>query len=182
MQATVGGSDPGVLVSIYGEFAPMAANLIKLGYLWTQVLAKKAAMEASRKVALTATHSLVLGGTGSVGGAATVAAANSWNLLGWTLGTALVGAHQDTPHSVTWGCYKPIIGDVSSEASETKPITLAALAAHPQVQKVSIECISPTSLLPLVRVVNLAGEHYILQGVQLPWGDIGYHAERVDDE
>jgi hypothetical protein len=113
--------------------------------------------------------------------AAGVAAANMWNPAGWILGGVLIGARQHTSPAVTWGCYKPIIGEVDTQETSIKPITFADLAAHPVVRRVFISASAASANLPEVEVENKAGQRYLLQGVVLPWGSVVYHAERIDE-
>jgi len=70
--------------------------------------------------------------------ATSVALTNVWNRVGWAVGAVLVGASQHTSQAVTWGCYKPIIGEVETNETSIKPMTLAKLAAHPEVRRVFI--------------------------------------------
>jgi hypothetical protein len=149
------------------------------------VAANQAAIASGVAVnaAIAGTPALVVGGTGGAAttAATTVAAANSWNPVGWMLGAVLVGADQCAPRTVTRGCYKPIIGEGGNEAMSAEPITFAALAGHPKVQRVSVGACAASAGFPEVEVGNTAGEHYLLRGVALPWGGAAYHAERVDN-
>jgi len=104
-----------------------------------------------------------------------------WNPVGWAIGGVLVGASQRTSQAVTWGCYKPIIGEVDTKETSTKPITFADLAAHPEVRRVFVCASAASANLPDVEVENRAGQCYLLQGVVLPWGSAAYHAERIDE-
>lgn len=82
---------------------------------------------------------------------------------------------------MTWGCYKPIIGEVDTQETSINPITFADLAAHPAVRQVFV-CASAASVnLPDVEVENRAGQYYLLRGVVLPWESAAYHAERIDE-
>lgn len=111
--------------------------------------------------------------------AAGVAAANVWNPAGWAIGAVLIGADPHASRAVTWGCYKPIIGEVDTKEKPIKPITFADLAAHPEVRRVFIFASTASANLPEVEVENKAGQHYLLQGVVLPWGSVAYHAEQI---
>ncbi|KXS94841.1 hypothetical protein AC578_3671 [Pseudocercospora eumusae] len=104
-----------------------------------------------------------------------------WNPVGWVVGGVLVGASQQTSGLVTWGCYKPIIGEADTKETSIKPITLAALAVHPEVLQVSVSASTGSANLPDVEVKNRAGQCYKLRGVLLPWGSAAYHAERIDE-
>lgn len=107
--------------------------------------------------------------------------ANFWNPVGWFIGGILVGASQRTSQAVTWGCYKPIIGEVDTKETSIKPITFADLAAHPKVRRVFVCASAASANLPDVEVENRAGQYYLLRGVVLPWGSAAYHAERIDE-
>jgi hypothetical protein len=149
-----------------------------------QVIARALGKKAATTVVSNAVNAAVVSaGTGSTATttAATVAAVNSWNPVGFILGTILVGAGQCAPGTVTWSCYKPIIGEVDYEAMLVEPITLAALVAHPKVQQVSVGTRAASAGLPEVEVDNTARERYLLRGVALPWGGAAYHAERVNN-
>jgi len=137
--------------------------------------------------AIAGAPALVAGATGAGGAttaAATAAVANSWNPVGWLIGTILVGASQctSTSQTVTWGCYKPIIDEADNESTSAGPITLAALASHSKVQRISVGLCASSAGLPEVKLTNTAGELYLLRGIPLPWGGAAYHAERIDNE
>jgi hypothetical protein len=114
----------------------------------------------------------------ATGVASTVAATNFWNPVGWALGAVIVGAREIAPQIITWDCYKPIIHE--DQQKPTKPMLLAALAAHPMVSKVEIATKATPTHLPDVEIENVAGELYLLRGVMLPWGAVAYHAEKTE--
>jgi hypothetical protein len=168
---------------LFGEAAPVVASISEGLFAAAEAEAALASALASG-AASQAVPALVVGGT--AGGAATttattIATANSWNPVGWIIGTVLVGASQCSPY-VTWGCYKPIIGEAGNEVMSVEPITLATLAAHPKVQQISVGVCAASAGLPEVEVANTAGERYLLRGVVLPWGGAAYHAERISHE
>ncbi|KAH7314033.1 hypothetical protein BKA65DRAFT_515940 [Rhexocercosporidium sp. MPI-PUGE-AT-0058] len=133
-----------------------------------------ATAEAALAVAIAAENAAIA--------AAGVTAANVWNPAGWIIGAVLVGASEHTSWAVTWGCYKPIIGEVDTQESSIKPITFADLAAHSEVRRVFIRASTASANLPEVEVENKAGQYYLLRGVVLPWGSVAYHAERISKE
>jgi hypothetical protein len=143
-------------------------------------LAAAAAAEAAGALAVA---EVALGAAIAADSAATaaagVAAANIWNPAGWIIGAVLIGASPQTSRAVTWGCYKPIIGEVDTKETSIKPITLADLAAHHEVRRISICASTASANLPEVEVENKAGQRYLLQGVNLPCGSVAYHAERI---
>ncbi|KAH8800460.1 hypothetical protein F5884DRAFT_810511 [Xylogone sp. PMI_703] len=104
-----------------------------------------------------------------------------WNPVGWTIGGVLVGASQPTSQVVTWGCYKPIIGEIDAKETSIKPIAFADLAGHPEVRRVSVFANAATANLSNVEVENRAEQYYLLRGVILPWGSAAYHTEPIDD-
>ncbi|KAG4428075.1 hypothetical protein IFR05_016442 [Cadophora sp. M221] len=133
-----------------------------------------ATAEAALAVAIAAENAAIA--------AAGVTAANVWNPAGWIIGAVPVGASEHTSWAVTWGCYKPIIGEVDTQESSIKPITFADLAAHLEVRRVFIRASTASANLPEVEVENRAGQYYLLRGVVLPWGPVAYHAERISKE
>lgn len=158
---------------------------IQLAVTTTATEAALAAAAAAEAAGALAAAELALGAAVAAETAATaaagVAAANIWNPAGWIIGAVLVGASQHTSRAVTWGCYKPIIGEVDTKETSTKPMLFANLAAHPEVRRVFV-CASATSAnLPDVEVENKAGQRYLLRGVVVPWGSAAYHAERIDE-
>jgi hypothetical protein len=110
------------------------------------------------------------------------AAANVWNPVGWAVGVAVVGASQEDSGSVTWDCYRPIIGEAGNQELPVKQMTLADLAAHPEVRWVAVGAKLASANVPDVEVENKAGHRYLLRGVALPWGSAAYHAERLDNQ
>ncbi|PVH67831.1 hypothetical protein DL98DRAFT_600080 [Cadophora sp. DSE1049] len=106
---------------------------------------------------------------------------NLWNPVGWAIGGVLVGASQPTSQVVTWGCYKPIIGEVDTKETSIKPITFANLVAHPEVRRVFVFPSAASANLPEVEVENRSRQCYLLRGVILPCGSAAYHAERIDE-
>ncbi|GLA79190.1 hypothetical protein AtubIFM55763_002955 [Aspergillus tubingensis] len=108
----------------------------------------------------------------------TIATTNIWNPVGWATGAIAIGASQNTPQTVTWGWYKPIIGEIDTGETSIKPLSFADLPAHPKVRQVSISAIVGSANLPDVQVENEAGQRFSLRGVALPWGSVAYHAER----
>jgi hypothetical protein len=107
------------------QAAAATAAIISEGALATAVAA-----EAALATAIAA-ESGVIALTGTT-------VANFWNPVGWVVGGVLVGASQRTSQAVTWGCYKPIIGEVDTKVLSIKPITFAHLAAHPNVRRVFV--------------------------------------------
>ena len=87
--------------------------------------------------------------------ATSVALTNVWNQVGWAVGAVLVSASQHTSQAVTWGCYKPIIGEVETNETSIKPMTLAKLAAHPEVRRVFINANAASANLPEVEATVL---------------------------
>ena len=188
----------GLVVGTGGGAAPVVAPVVQTmtaGEALVATVLEEATMSIITGGASTAAANvaagapaLIVAGTGGAATTATttavttVAAANSWNPVGWIIGTVLVGAGQCAPHTVTWSCYKPIIDEADNEAISAEPITLAALAVHPKVQRISVGSCAASAGLPEVEVANTAGERYLLRGVALPWGGAAYHAERVDNE
>lgn len=139
-----------------------------------------AAGNAGAAVAAEAALAAAIAAENAAIAAASVTAANLWNPAGWALGAVLIGASQHTTRSMTWGCYKPIIGEVDTNNISIKPMAFADLVTHPEVRQVFV-CESATHAnLPDVEVVNKAGQRFLLQGVLLPWGSAAYHAERID--
>ncbi|KAK2684252.1 hypothetical protein QWA68_016977, partial [Fusarium oxysporum] len=108
-----------------------------------------------------------------------IATANIWNPIGWTIGSILVGAEISEVNSVTWACYKPIIGESVDDASAVEPITLATLATSPNVQEVNIGTCAVSAGLPDVYITNTVGEEYLLRGVFLPCGTVACHANHM---
>lgn len=106
---------------------------------------------------------------------------NIWNPAGWVIGGVLVGASQPTSQVVTWGCYKPIIGEVDTKETSIKPITFADLAAHPEVRRVFVFPSAASANLPEVEVENRSGQSYLLRGVILPCGSAAYHADQINE-
>ncbi|PNP51916.1 hypothetical protein FNYG_15869 [Fusarium nygamai] len=173
-----GGSAAGALVVVADKAAAATAALISEGALAAGSAAGAAGAGAVAEAALTtaiATENAVIALTG-------MTVPNFWNPVGWAIGAVLVGASQRTSQAVTWGCYKPIIGEVDTGETSIKPITFANLAAHPEVRRVFV-CASaaPSANLPDVEVENRAGQCYLLRGVVLPWGSAAYHAERINE-
>ncbi|RTE68246.1 hypothetical protein BHE90_017375 [Fusarium euwallaceae] len=172
-----GGSAAGVLVAVADKAAAVTAALISEGALAVGSAAGAAGAGAAAEAALTtaiATENAVIGLT-------SMTVPNFWNPVGWAIGGVLVGANQRTSQAVTWGCYKPIIGEVDTKETSIKPITFANLAAHPEVQRVFVCTSAASANLPDVEVENRAGQCYLLRGVVLPWGSAAYHAERIDE-
>lgn len=141
------------------------------------VAAEAAGAAAAAEAALAAAIAAEAAATAATAGVAT---ANFWNPLGWAIGGVLVGARQHISQTVTWGCYKPILGEVDTKDASIKPITFANLAAHPEVRRVFIGASTASANLPDVIVENKAGQRYLLRGVVLPWDSVAYHADRVD--
>jgi hypothetical protein len=108
-----------------------------------------------------------------------LAAANIWKPTGWMIGGVLIGASQHTSLAVTWGCYKPSIGEVDYKETSIKPITLADLAAHPDVERVLIYASTASTSLSEVRVENKSERRYLIRDVILLCGCPAYHAERI---
>src|ERR1700729_1971823 len=79
----------------------------------------------------------------------------------------LVPVNTHRSRTVTWSCYKPIIGEVDTRETSIRPITFADLAVHPEVRRVSICASAASAHLPEVEIENKAGQHYLLQGVVL---------------
>lgn len=162
--------------------AAAAAQAAALAAASEAALAAAIAAEAAGAlVAAEAALAAAIAAEAAAATAAGVAATNFWNPLGWAIGAVLVGASQPTSRTVTWGCYKPIIGEVDTKETSIKPITFADLAAHPEVRRVFIHTSTTSANLPEVEVENKAGQRYLLRGVVLPWGSVAYHAERTDD-
>ncbi|KAK5791873.1 hypothetical protein VI817_007182 [Penicillium citrinum] len=137
-----------------------------------------AAEAAGATVAAEAAFGTALAAESAATAASAIATTNIWNPVGWAIGAVAIGASQNTPQTVTWGCYKPIIGEIDTGETTVKPLSLADLAAHPKVRQVSVSAIAGSANLPDVQVENKAGEHFVLRGVALPWGSVAYHAER----
>ncbi|KAK2035882.1 hypothetical protein LZ31DRAFT_300367 [Colletotrichum somersetense] len=118
-----------------GALAPqvgaVTAALVSEGALAVGSAVGGAAVTEAALVTAIATENTVIALTG-------MNVTQFWNPVGWVVGGVLVGASQPTPQAVTWGCYKPIIGEVDTTAPSTKPITLADLAAHPEVRRVFV--------------------------------------------
>ncbi|KAH7066468.1 hypothetical protein FB567DRAFT_542602 [Paraphoma chrysanthemicola] len=159
------------------QAAAASAAIVSEGALATAVAAEAAGAAVAAEAALAtaiAAESGVVVLTGTT-------VANFWNPVGWVVGGVLVGASQQTSQAVTWGCYKPIIGEVDTEETSIKPITFARLAAHPEIRRVYVCAGAGSANLPDVEIENRAGQCYLLRGVVLPWGSAAYHAERIDD-
>ncbi|KAK6345874.1 hypothetical protein TWF730_010217 [Orbilia blumenaviensis] len=121
---------------------------------------------------VTAVGEGALVGVGSIfgGGSAGIAFAT---LMG-PVGAAVVGCNKDDDRSgsgdmYTWDCWKPVIRDTSAERS--KGMTLRCLAAHPNVQSVSV---SQDGLF----VGNIFGERFCLSPVSFE-GTLAFHASIV---
>jgi hypothetical protein len=171
---------PGLIASHGAAATAAAATLAAEGGLGVAV-----ALEA---VGAAAAAETVFAGAVAAEGVVTAltgfTAFNAWNPVGWTLGAVLVGADPHSAPAVTWGCYKPIIGEADTDdvGTPAKPITFAELAAHPEVRRVSVsagDAAPGTGNLPDVEVENGTGQRFLLRGVVLPWGPAAYHAERI---
>ncbi|SPJ74773.1 uncharacterized protein FTOL_04504 [Fusarium torulosum] len=111
--------------------------------------------------------------------ASSIATANIWNPIGWTVGSILVGAEMPELDLVTWACYKPILGQSVDDPSAIEPITLATLAESPNVREVNVGTCAVSAGLPDIYITNTIGEDYLLRGVFLPCGAVAYHANRI---
>ncbi|KAH8894475.1 hypothetical protein GQ53DRAFT_83427 [Thozetella sp. PMI_491] len=162
-----------------GALAPQAgavtAALVSEGAL----VAGSAAGAAGATVAAEAALTTAIAAEGAVTALTGMTVANFWNPVGWVIGGVLVGASQRPSQAVTWGCYKPIIGEIDTKELSIKPMLFEDLAAHPEVRRVSISASITSANLPDVEIENKAGHHYLLRGVVLPWGSAAYHAERI---
>ncbi|KAF9890011.1 hypothetical protein FE257_006691 [Aspergillus nanangensis] len=171
------GGTAGVAVAAVAEKAAAAtAALVSQGALAAGSAAGAAGAGATAEVALTtaiAAENAVIALTG-------MTVPNMWNPVGWAIGGVLVGASQRTSQAVTWGCYKPIIGEVDTKETSIKPITFANLAANPEVRRVLVCASAGSANLPDVEIENRAGQCYLLRGVVLPWGLTAYHAEHIN--
>ncbi|KAK8851152.1 hypothetical protein PGQ11_013631 [Apiospora arundinis] len=145
-------------------------------------LAAAAALEGAGAIAASeALFSVAVAAESGVMALTGVTVASFWNPMGWAVGGVLVGASQRTSQAVTWGCYKPIIGEVDTREASIDPITFADLAAHPEVRRVFVCANAASANLPVIEVENRAGQCFLLRGVVLPWGSAAYHAERIDE-
>ncbi|KAL6249100.1 hypothetical protein RBB50_004163 [Rhinocladiella similis] len=168
-----GGSAAGAIMALGPKIAAITASVVSEGALAVGSAASTAAVaEGALSTAIVAEEAVIFL-TG-------MTVPNFWNPVGWVAGGVLVGASQQTSQVVTWGCYKPIIGEVDTKDTSTKPITFANLAAHPQVRRVSVFASATSANLPDVEVENASGQRYLLRGITLPWGSAAYHAERID--
>jgi hypothetical protein len=170
--AGVAGASGAVTGAIFGSAAPAAEAVIGKGMV--AVAEAKAAMASGISIeaamAGAGTPALVVGGTG---GAATTAATtcrndgrrrqqlesgrvDHWNCPCRRRSMRATHCHMS--------CYKPIIGEAGNEATLAGPITLAALAAHSKVQRISVGACAASASLPEVEVANTAGERYLLRG------------------
>lgn len=168
----------GTAAAVGAAVASKAAGLIAYGASEAALAGALAAEAAGAAAIAEGALTTAIAFEAAAGG---VAAANFWNPVGWVIGAVLVGASQHAPRAVTWGCYKPIIGEVDTKETSIKPITFADLAAHPEVRRVFICASTASANLPEVEVENKAGQRYLLRGVVLPWGSVAYHAERIDE-
>ncbi|KAI9034765.1 uncharacterized protein KD926_005600 [Aspergillus affinis] len=169
---STGGTAGAAVLAVAEKAAAASAALISEGALAAGSVASGTAAEAALTTAIAAENA-VIALTG-------MTVPNMWNPVGWAIGGVLVGASQGTSQAVTWGCYKPIIGEVDTKETSIKPITLANLVANPEVRRVFV-CANATSAnLPDVEIENRAGQCYLLRGVVLPWGFTAYHAERIN--
>lgn len=164
-----------------GALAPQAgavtAAIVSEGALATAVAAEAVGAAVAAEAALATAIAAESGVVALTG----MTVANFWNPVGWVIGGVLVGASQRTTQVVTWGCYKPIIGEVDTKETSIKPITFAQLTARPEVRRVFVCASAASANLPDVEVENRAGQCYLLRGVVLPWGSAAYHAERIDE-
>lgn len=144
-----------------GAVAPQAAAItgavISEGALAAALAAEAAGAAVAAETALATAIAAEAGVTALTG----MTVANFWNPVGWVIGGVLVGASQRTSQAVTWGCYKPIIGEVDTKETSIKPITFADLAAHPEVRRVFVCASAASANLPDVEVENRAGQCYL---------------------
>ncbi|WYZ41407.1 hypothetical protein EsH8_V_000302 [Colletotrichum jinshuiense] len=177
--ATGGGAIAGLgLIGQAATIQVATATAISEAALAVATAAEVAGACAAAEVALGAAVAAESVATVAMG----VTAANLWNPAGWIVGAVLVGASQQASQTVTWGCYKPIIGEIDTKETSTKPITFADLIAHSEVRRATIFTATASANLPEVEVENKAGQLYLLRGVVLPWGSAAYHAERYDEQ
>lgn len=171
---STGGCAAAVVPAIASKAAAATAALVSEGALAVGSVAGSTVVAEGALTAAIAAEGAVTALTG-------LTVTQFWNPVGWVLGGVLVGASQRTSHAVTWGCYKPIIGEVDTKKTSIQPTTLADLVAHPKVQRVVVSASAASANLPDIEIENRAGECYLLQGVVLPWGTAAYHAERIDE-
>ncbi|OWY49419.1 transposase [Alternaria alternata] len=162
-----GGGAAAVAGAVAPKAAAVTAALVSEGALAVGSAAGSVAVAEGALTTAIVAESAVTALTG-------LTATQFWNPVGWVVGGVLVGASQQASQAVTWGCYKPIIGEVDTKETLIKPTTLANLAAHPEVRQVFVYASAASANLPNVEVRNKAGECYLLRGVVLPWGSANY--------
>ncbi|EUC27047.1 hypothetical protein COCCADRAFT_31365 [Bipolaris zeicola 26-R-13] len=108
---------------------------------------------------------VVGGGSGSAG----IALATFVGPIGWAVVGCKENNNQHGKSGYTWDCWKPIIRDTSTVASDG--MTLRCLATHPNIQSMSFE---QGELL----VENIFGEHFRLTPVNIE-GSLAFHASTL---
>ncbi|KAK8048259.1 hypothetical protein PG994_009989 [Apiospora phragmitis] len=155
---------------VAGAAAPQA-GAVAGAVISEGALAAAAALEGAGAIAASeALFSVAVAAEAGVTALTGMTVANFWNPVGWAVGGVLVGASQQTSQAITWGCYKPIIGEVDTIEASIQPITFADLAAHPEVRRVFVCANAASANLPVIEVENRAGQCFLLRGVVLPLG------------
>ncbi|KAH7303363.1 hypothetical protein B0I35DRAFT_446829 [Stachybotrys elegans] len=148
---------PAGAVAAGGAAVPAAAAATGVG-----TAGAGAAVVALGEGAVVATGVIGSGGSGAAG----IALATMVGPIGW----AVVGCDQNDDHdgnsNYTWDCWKPIVRDTSTQPS--CGLTLRSLAAHPNVQSMTLD---QTGIL----VGNIFGEHFRLAPVNVK-GALAFHA------
>ncbi|KAM0550230.1 hypothetical protein ACHAPJ_009078 [Fusarium lateritium] len=174
MAAVAAAQSVAAAAAVQAAAATAASEAAIAGALAAEAAGALAAAEAALTAAAAAETAAI------TATAAGVAATNIWNPVGWAVGAVLVGALQDSPYSVTWGCYRPIIGESDHQDTIAKPMAFVDLISHPMIHRVCVSTRAMSTGLPNVEIENKSGELYILSGVVLPWGSVAYHADRVE--